>query len=241
MPGPGAPAPVVPTGTTSVVPPGPGIVMVPSPAAGAGGPVVSDRRTLALRHLNGRLGAPAGARRAIRSNRGAERSRLRRRAPQRPVRLPRCRRTADRAEPAGRVPGLSRLVFVSDISSSLPRQLSASSTGCFSLDATEIERFGAEMDERSTIFETAWKSPQIAHKQKAGFWTDIPEIAGRHRNFTRSRVCVRGHSAGLRGGRLRRSRAARRGRPPAASSRATARWPRGSPTASSSAARRSTT
>jgi len=27
----------------------------------------------------------------------------------------------------------------------------------------EIERFGAEMDERSTVFETPWKFPQIAH------------------------------------------------------------------------------
>jgi hypothetical protein len=35
--------------------------------------------------------------------------------------------------------------------------------GCFSLDAMEIERFRAEMDERSTVSKTAWKLPQIAH------------------------------------------------------------------------------
>jgi len=29
--------------------------------------------------------------------------------------------------------------------------------GCFSLDAIEIERFRAEMDERSTMRETRWK------------------------------------------------------------------------------------
>jgi hypothetical protein len=34
--------------------------------------------------------------------------------------------------------------------------------GCFSLDAIEIERFRAEMDERSTLPQTPWKSPQIA-------------------------------------------------------------------------------
>jgi hypothetical protein len=35
--------------------------------------------------------------------------------------------------------------------------------GCFSLDAMEIERFRAEMDERSTHPETPWKWLHIAH------------------------------------------------------------------------------
>jgi hypothetical protein len=39
--------------------------------------------------------------------------------------------------------------------------------GCFSPDAMMFERFRAEMDERTTAAETAWKSPQIARKRKA--------------------------------------------------------------------------
>jgi hypothetical protein len=35
--------------------------------------------------------------------------------------------------------------------------------GCFSLDAMEIERFRAEMDERSTVSQTTWKLQQIAY------------------------------------------------------------------------------
>ena len=209
---------------------------------GAGGTGVSDRRTLARLHLDD-LFAPRLERvgpfgpTEERSAQGSD--------AEHPSDQSGCHGAGEpqiaQSQPGG-CPCSRDWCSSATCSNPLPRQLSASSTGCFSLDATEIERFRAEMDERSTRFRNGLeirRKLHISENQESG---RIDRASSRHhRNFTRSRVRVRGHPAGLRGGRLRRPRAARRGAPSRPRSRATGRSPRGSPTASSSAARRSTT